>query len=54
MIVVYGQILRICRVKTAFLSAVTLFELGSLVCAVAPSVNILIFGRAFAGVGAGG
>ena len=36
------------------MSAITLFELGSLICGVAPSVNVLIFGRAFAGFGAAG
>ncbi|PBK58679.1 hypothetical protein ARMSODRAFT_1034428, partial [Armillaria solidipes] len=33
---------------------IAIFEIGSLFCAVAPSVNFLIFGRAFAGVGASG
>jgi MFS family permease len=32
----------------------TLFEIGSLICGVAPSSEVLIFGRAFAGVGAAG
>lgn len=31
-----------------------LFELGSLICGVAPNMNVLIFGRAFSGVGAAG
>lgn len=34
--------------------SVTIFELGSLICGVAPNMNVLIFGRAFAGVGAAG
>jgi len=36
------------------MSAVSLFELGSLVCGVAPNMNVLIFGRALAGFGAAG
>ena len=40
--------------KYVYLVAVALFELGSLVCAVAPNMNVLIFGRAFSGVGAAG
>lgn len=35
-------------------TAITLFELGSLVCAVAKSMDVLIFGRALSGVGAAG
>ena len=36
------------------LVSVTWFEIGSLFCAVAPSVNFLIFGRAVAGMGGAG
>jgi hypothetical protein len=36
------------------MAAVTVFEIGSLFCAVAPSVNFLIFGRAVAGMGGAG
>ena len=36
------------------MAAVTWFEVGSLFCGVAPSVNFLIFGRSVAGVGAAG
>ncbi|KAF9515229.1 hypothetical protein BS47DRAFT_1484607 [Hydnum rufescens UP504] len=35
-------------------AAITLFELGSIVCAVAMNMNTLIFGRALSGVGAAG
>lgn len=35
-------------------TVLALFEIGSLICGVAPSMNVLIFGRAFAGVGAAG
>lgn len=34
--------------------AINIFELGSLFCAIASSVNFLIFGRVIAGIGAGG
>jgi EmrB/QacA subfamily drug resistance transporter len=50
----YGQILTIAPTKWVYLVAVVIFEAGSLVCGVAPSMNVLIFGRALAGVGAAG
>ncbi|KAJ9096317.1 hypothetical protein QFC21_005137 [Naganishia friedmannii] len=50
----YGQILTIARAKNVLLVTVGIFELGSLLCAVAPNVEVLIFGRAVAGVGGGG
>lgn len=34
--------------------AVFIFEMGSLVCGVAPNMNVLIFGRALSGAGAAG
>jgi MFS family permease len=37
-----------------FLSAISIFEIGSLLCGVAPSSNALITGRAVAGLGAAG
>ncbi len=46
---IYGKALTIARTKFIFMVAIGLFEIGSLVCAVAKSVDILIFGRAFAG-----
>lgn len=49
-----GQLLRIATTKWVYLLAVSLFEIGSLICGVAPNINVLIFGRAFAGVGAAG
>lgn len=42
------------RVISFLQTAIILFELGSLVCAVAKNMNVLIFGRAFSGVGAAG
>ena len=38
----------------AYMAAIALFEFGSLFCSIAPSVNVLIFGRVLAGVGAAG
>ncbi|KAJ5727076.1 MFS general substrate transporter [Penicillium malachiteum] len=40
--------------KTVFLSSLALFEVGSLLCALAPSSASLIGGRAISGVGASG
>ncbi|EJU00069.1 MFS general substrate transporter [Dacryopinax primogenitus] len=53
-LMLYGQLLVIAPTKWVYISAITLFEIGSLICGVAPTVNVLIFGRAFAGVGAAG
>jgi MFS family permease len=50
----YGQILRIFPAKWVFVSAIIVFELGSLVCGVAQTVGQLIAGRAVSGVGASG
>ncbi|PBK59731.1 ABC transporter [Armillaria solidipes] len=50
----FGRILSISSPKIVCLAVIAIFEIGSLFCAVAPSVNFLIFGRAFAGVGASG
>lgn len=53
-LLLYGQILTLADRKWTYLAAIVIFELGSLICAVAHSVEVLIFGRAFAGVGAAG
>ncbi|KAG8897414.1 hypothetical protein FRC01_011350, partial [Tulasnella sp. 417] len=50
----YGQILRVAPTKWVYLTAVAIFEIGSAICGAAPNINVLIFGRAFAGVGAAG
>ncbi|GAM39783.1 hypothetical protein TCE0_034r11608 [Talaromyces pinophilus] len=50
----YGRIYKLFSVKWSFLAAVTIFEIGSLVCGVAPSSTVLIVGRAIAGIGVGG
>jgi MFS family permease len=50
----YGTIYRQFPVKPAFMGAVGLFELGSLVCALAPTSRAFIVGRAVAGLGGAG
>ncbi|KAG8894670.1 hypothetical protein FRC00_008595, partial [Tulasnella sp. 408] len=50
----YGQILRVAPTKWVYLAAIALFEIGSAICGAAPNINVLIFGRAFAGVGPAG
>lgn len=50
----FGRLLSIFWPKMIYLVCIALFEIGSLICAVAPSAEVLIFGRAFAGVGAAG
>ncbi|SCV67930.1 BQ2448_51 [Microbotryum intermedium] len=51
-LLLWGQLLTLFDRKWCFLTGIALFEIGSLLCAVAPTVDVLIFGRAFAGVGA--
>jgi MFS family permease len=51
---IYGRIYYVFSVKYTFLVAVFIFEMGSLVCAVAPTSNTFIGGRALAGVGTAG
>lgn len=50
----WGKAYKYFSVKWTFLLAMAVFELGSLVCAVAPSSMALIIGRAVAGVGGAG
>ncbi|KAJ7168993.1 major facilitator superfamily domain-containing protein [Mycena filopes] len=50
----YGQILRIFPAKWVLISAIVLFEIGSLVCGVAQNVDMLISGRVVSGLGAAG
>ncbi|KGO74119.1 Major facilitator superfamily domain, general substrate transporter [Penicillium italicum] len=51
---IFGKLYTYYSLKWTFIVALTLFELGSLVCGVTPSSTGLIIGRALAGVGAGG
>lgn len=50
----FGRLYHRFSVKWVFLSCLFIFELGSLVCGVAPNSTALIIGRAVAGVGAAG
>ncbi|KAJ7624719.1 major facilitator superfamily domain-containing protein [Roridomyces roridus] len=50
----YGQLLRICSAKYIMLASITIFEIGSLVSALAPNVHQLIVGRTVSGVGGAG
>jgi len=50
----YGAIYRIFDIKYTYLAAIGVFELGSLVCALAPTSNAFIVGRAVAGLGTAG
>ncbi|EJU00926.1 gliotoxin efflux pump [Dacryopinax primogenitus] len=50
----WGKVLKYFPLKAGVIGAIAVFELGSLVCAVAPNSATLIVGRAIAGLGAGG
>ncbi|TPX07906.1 uncharacterized protein E0L32_010361 [Thyridium curvatum] len=51
---IYGSIYRNFDIKFTYLSAVIIFEVGSLICGVAPSSTVFIIGRAIAGMGSAG
>jgi MFS family permease len=51
---IYGKFYTYYSIKWVYMTAIFIFELGSLVCGVAPNSNTLIAGRAIAGVGAAG
>ncbi|KAK6343117.1 hypothetical protein TWF718_008490 [Orbilia javanica] len=50
----FGRIYKIFSIKGTFLVAIFLFEVGSLICGIAPNSTSLIIGRAIAGLGVGG
>ncbi|GJN72051.1 hypothetical protein PLIIFM63780_005614 [Purpureocillium lilacinum] len=50
----YGAVYKLFNVKLVYLFAVFIFEVGSLVCAVAPTSTAFIVGRAIAGIGTAG
>jgi MFS family permease len=54
LILFVGQVLRLFPKKTVYLSSTALFEIGSLICALANSMPLFIAGRAVAGCGAAG
>lgn len=51
---IFGKLYTYYSLKWTFMTALALFELGSLACGVTSSSTGLIIGRALAGVGAGG
>ncbi|KAJ7923408.1 ABC transporter [Mycena leptocephala] len=50
----YGQLMRIFAAKWVLVTAIIIFEVGSLLCAVAQNVDQLIAGRTVSGLGAAG
>ncbi|KAI1116645.1 major facilitator superfamily domain-containing protein [Nemania sp. NC0429] len=50
----YGKLYTLFSIKKVYLAAIVLFEIGSLICTVAPNSVALIVGRAIAGLGAAG
>jgi EmrB/QacA subfamily drug resistance transporter len=50
----FGKLYTFFKIKTVFLTAIFIFEVGSAVCGSAPSSKALIVGRAVAGVGSAG
>ncbi|EAU32610.1 conserved hypothetical protein [Aspergillus terreus NIH2624] len=50
----FGKLYTFYSTKWVYLSALFIFELGSLICGVAPTSVALIIGRAIAGIGSGG
>ncbi|KAL0936035.1 uncharacterized protein CTRU02_208250 [Colletotrichum truncatum] len=51
---IWGRIFTFYSTKTVYLSAIILFEVGSLLCGVAPNSIAFIIGRAIAGMGSAG
>lgn len=50
----FGKIYKTFDIKYSYLTAIFIFEVGSLICGVAPSSKALIVGRAIAGIGVAG
>ncbi|KAJ5714411.1 efflux pump antibiotic resistance protein [Penicillium malachiteum] len=50
----WGKFYTILPAKCVFLWSLSIFEIGSLICGLAPSSLVLITGRCIAGIGAGG
>ena len=50
----WGKVYKYFPLKLSFLMSIFIFELGSLICGVAPNSTALIVGRAIAGLGAAG
>ncbi|KAH6643723.1 MFS gliotoxin efflux transporter glia [Boeremia exigua] len=50
----WGKAYKYFSLKTVFLLSLLVFEIGNIICALAPNSEILIFGRIIAGCGSGG
>lgn len=50
----WGKVFKYFPLKSSYLLSLFIFEVGSLICAVAPNSATLIFGRAIAGIGGAG
>ena len=50
----WGKAFKYYPLKPTFLLSIAIFELGNVICAVATSSDVLIFGRVVAGIGGGG
>jgi MFS family permease len=51
---IFGRIYRLYDTKIVFLASVFVFEIGSVICAAAPTSAVFIFGRAVAGAASAG
>lgn len=51
---IFGKLLTIFPRKTMYMISIFIFEVGSLICGVAPNMTALIIGRAVAGLGGSG
>ena len=50
----FGKVYKMFKIKWVYMSCVFVFEVGSLICGVAPNSTTLIIGRAIAGLGVSG
>jgi MFS family permease len=53
-LLVFGKLYTILDIKTTFMTAMVLFEIGSAICGAAPNSIAFIIGRAVAGLGGAG
>jgi MFS family permease len=51
---IFGKLYTFYSIKIVFLTALAIFEIGSLICALSPTSMALIWGRAIAGMGSSG
>ena len=51
---IYGKLFSLYSTKNVFLASILIFEVGSLICATAPTSSVFIVGRACAGLGSAG